>query len=363
MTLNLKKNYFLIVLIAVVIILYTSLYFYLDNGSVKNISQTQTYAVANDSDLISVKNPQKLKTDNNLKATIGENLMKNISQTQTYAVANDSDLISVKNPQKLKTDNNLKATIGENLMKNISQTQTYAVANDSDLISVKNPQKLKVDNNKNLNDIDSTYVFIMIFLILVLFWMYKLTLGKKEFKQSSKKPSHINENEYKDCDNNENQSNDYLINIDKNIQRITDTNSLLQSALDKKDDEITRFKKGYDAQIVNGFLLRFTRVDQIIKEYLKDEKIDLSGLNDIHEIMEDALSECAVEVFYPNPGDDYLKLTGIAGNPKQVITKNEDKNLTVCDVIKVGYRRKLPDSTFEIITKARISIYIYKTTI
>ncbi len=157
-----------------------------------------------------------------------------------------------------------------------------------------------------------------------------------------------------------NQFSDSLKNLDESIKGMIDTYMSLQTALNQKDEEIARFKDGYDSKIFHNFLLRFTRVDQVIQEYLKDEKIDLDGLKDIHEVMEDALEECGVELFSPNIGESYLDLDGIAGNPKKIDTKDENQNLTICEVIKAGYRRKLPNSKFEVITQAKVSIFVYK---
>jgi len=157
-----------------------------------------------------------------------------------------------------------------------------------------------------------------------------------------------------------NQFSDSLKSLDENIKGMIDTYMSLQAALDQKDEEIARFKDGYDSKIFHNFLLRFTRVDRVIQEYLEDKKIDLDGLKDIREVMEDALEECGVELFSPNTGESYLDLDGIAGNPKKIDTKDESQNLTICEVIKIGYRRKLPNANFEIITQAKVSIFVYK---
>jgi len=148
--------------------------------------------------------------------------------------------------------------------------------------------------------------------------------------------------------------------LDQNIQNMIETYMSLQSSLDQKDNEIARFKEGYDSKVFHDFLLRFTRVDRVIQEYLEDNKIDLNGLEDIHEVMKDALEECGVEEFSPSIGEDYLSLEGVAGNPKKIYTEDEAKNHTICKVIKAGYRRKMPDSRFEIIAQAKVSIYFYK---
>ena len=157
-----------------------------------------------------------------------------------------------------------------------------------------------------------------------------------------------------------NQFSNSLRSLDENVKNMIDTYLALQTALDHKDAEIARFKNGYDSKIFHNFLLRFTRVDRVIQEYIEDGKIDLNGLKDIHEVMEDALEECGVEAFSPSIGDSYLDLDGIAGNPKKVSAEDESQHLTIFKVNKAGYRRKLPDAKFEVITQAKVSIYFYE---
>ena len=65
--------------------------------------------------------------------------------------------------------------------------------------------------------------------------------------------------------------------IIKNINDMNQTFMTLKTNLDQKDEEISRYKNGYDAIIFKNFLLRFTRVDKVIKEYIDVNKIDLNG--------------------------------------------------------------------------------------
>lgn len=148
--------------------------------------------------------------------------------------------------------------------------------------------------------------------------------------------------------------------LSNNIQNMIDTYMSLQSSLDKKDNEIERYKKGYDAEIFENFLLRFSKVDRVIKEYIDDGEIDINGLKDIQEVMEDALDECGVESFSPLTGEDYRNSEGVADNPKKVITNDQSNNFLIKDVVQPGYRRRLPDSSFEVIAQAKVVVYIYQ---
>ena len=149
---------------------------------------------------------------------------------------------------------------------------------------------------------------------------------------------------------------------DKFIEEISNMNQIithLQGAVEKKEEEMERFKKGYDADIYRKFLLRFTRVDRVLKEYIEDGTIDLEGLDDIHIQMEDALEECGVEPFYPEIGLDYKTQDNIADNPKRIPTNDKNQHETVAEVSQIGYLRRCEDTSVEIISQAKVVIYDY----
>ena len=149
---------------------------------------------------------------------------------------------------------------------------------------------------------------------------------------------------------------------DKFIEEISNMNKIithLQGAVEKKEEEMERFKKGYDADIYRKFLLRFTRVDRVLKEYIEDGTIDLEGLEDIHSQMEDALEECGVEPFYPEIGLDFKTQDNIEDNPKKILTNDKNQHETVAEVSQIGYLRRCEDTSVEIISQAKVVIYDY----
>jgi len=153
-----------------------------------------------------------------------------------------------------------------------------------------------------------------------------------------------------------------ISNSDKIIEEISNMNKIiahLQGAVEKKEEEIKRFKKGYDADIYRKFLLRFTRVDRVLKEYIEEGAIDLDGLEDIHIQMEDALEECGVEPFFPEIGLDYKTQDNISENPKRIPTSDKNKHETVAEVSQIGYLRRCEDTSVEIISQAKVVIYDY----
>ena len=149
---------------------------------------------------------------------------------------------------------------------------------------------------------------------------------------------------------------------DKIIEEISNMNKIithLQGAIEKNEEEIKRYKKGYDADIFHTFLFRFTKVDKVLKEYIDDGKIDLEGLDDIQIQMEDALKECKVEVYSPEIGANYKTLDYIADNPKKIPTSDKNLHETIAEIYQVGYLRRLPDLSLKLISEARVVVYEY----
>ena len=134
----------------------------------------------------------------------------------------------------------------------------------------------------------------------------------------------------------------------------------LKSSLDQKDKEIARYKNGYDATIYKNFLLRFARVDKVIKEYISENKIDMNGLEDIQIQMDDALAECDVEIYIPEIGLDYKTTSGLEDNPEIKETLEKSKDATIAEILMPGYRRKLPKDGYQIIVEAKVAIHVYK---
>ena len=149
----------------------------------------------------------------------------------------------------------------------------------------------------------------------------------------------------------------------KTITDMSQTFMTLKTNLDQKDEEIARYKDGYDATIFKNFLLRFTRVDKVIKEYLADNKIDINGLKDIQIQMDDALAECDVEVFSPKIGTNFKSAIGVADNPEIRETSDKSQDSTIAEILMPGYHRKLPSNVnddHQIIIEAKVVIYVYK---
>ena len=142
---------------------------------------------------------------------------------------------------------------------------------------------------------------------------------------------------------------------------LSDEFKILRSENEKKDEEIQRFREGYDSSKVKDFFSRFTSVDLVIQEYLDDNKIDIDGLKDIQIQMNEAFLEYGIESFSPEIGTEIHQLTDLIEEGfKKVSTNNKEQDLTIAEVLKSGYRRKLPNSDFQVITKAKVRVFVFE---
>ena len=146
---------------------------------------------------------------------------------------------------------------------------------------------------------------------------------------------------------------------------------ILRQDIEKKEKEISRYKDGYDASKLKNYFSKFTYLDSLIKGYINENHIDLKGLNDIQTQMEEALAEYDIEIFYPKLGDDYRTSKGVLDvtERNKIDTMDRDQHFNIAEVIEPGYRRKIDlnlddgeDSNYQIISKATVSIYVFKTT-
>ena len=131
----------------------------------------------------------------------------------------------------------------------------------------------------------------------------------------------------------------------------------LQTAINERDAEIKRLKEGYDNKVFKNFLLRFVRVDLMLGEYLSEERVDKKSLEDVKEILEDALDECDVEVFEPNVGEILQETEGVADQPKVIVSESPNDEFKIVEILEPGYRMRLPNDSFEYIKKSKVSVY------
>ena len=140
------------------------------------------------------------------------------------------------------------------------------------------------------------------------------------------------------------------------VSNLSETFMTLQQALDEREKEIQRLKRGYDNEIFRKFVERFIRVDQAVEDFQRMGSADETGLDQIRRLLEDAFAECNVERFQPELGANYLEEFGVADNPKTVISDNPEDDFKIAEVLEVGYLIRSAENK-EVVKPTKVRIY------
>ena len=151
----------------------------------------------------------------------------------------------------------------------------------------------------------------------------------------------------------QNVSNDNTAKLDSMIE----TFMTLQKAVDERDNEIRRLKRGYDQEIFRRFLTRFIRVHQMLGDVPKSDTENAVDIESLRRLLEDAFEECGLEVFQPQLGDDYREVDGIADNPRKETATTAEQEFTIVEVIEQGYRLSGNEQS-EVLVPAKVKILV-----
>lgn len=143
------------------------------------------------------------------------------------------------------------------------------------------------------------------------------------------------------------------------VSNLSETFMTMQQALDEREQEIQRLKRGYDSEIFRKFVARFIRVDQAVEDFQRMGSADQDGLEQIRRLLSDSFAECNVECFQPDVGSDYREAFGIADNPKTVEAGSAKDNFKIAEILESGYLIRSAENT-EVILPAKVRIYSYQ---
>lgn len=136
---------------------------------------------------------------------------------------------------------------------------------------------------------------------------------------------------------------------------------ILRNEIAIKDNEMSKLKDGYEVKVNTKFFKKFTVLDSVIQEYIDDQEIDFDGIKDIHYQMKEAFAEYDIETFSPALGTKISEIPDLIDERfKKIKTRDKEQNATISEVLRVGYRRKLSESSFQIISKAKVRVFIFE---
>lgn len=145
---------------------------------------------------------------------------------------------------------------------------------------------------------------------------------------------------------------------EQGISNLSETFMTMQQALDEREREIQRLKRGYDSEIFRKFVARFIRVDQAVEDFQRSGSADEAGLDQIRRLLEDAFSECNVECFQPELGSDYREAVGVADQPKTAKAESPEDDFKIAEILESGYLIRSAENS-EVIKPSKVRIYTF----
>ena len=146
------------------------------------------------------------------------------------------------------------------------------------------------------------------------------------------------------------------------VEDVLKSYQIFQNALAEKDTEISILKKGYEAHVFKKFLSRFISIHADVAAELKQLEGDGEAkvvLQDMIELLEDALEECGVESFSPSLGTDFTEAFGVSERCVINETTDPDKHQKIANVLAPGYLLNTPDGK-ECIQPSRVEVFKIK---
>ena len=162
-------------------------------------------------------------------------------------------------------------------------------------------------------------------------------------------------------------SNSYeLGNNSEQLKKMISIFSSMRNEINAKDEEIKRYKNGYDKKIYKDFLLSFikisNRINALVQESDNENEKTLKKLNNLNALMDNALEGCGVckidEKIILNK--DFRNTENLVDdNPTIIKTIDIQNNYLIKEIIEDGYQ--LADTEEQvIIKKAKVSIYLHE---
>ena len=143
----------------------------------------------------------------------------------------------------------------------------------------------------------------------------------------------------------------------KRLSDLLDISETLHTVINEKDEQIRRFRKGYDEHIYIQFLSKFTNITEAVLRLSKKEAISSDDIENIHFRLSDALEDCNVSVKDIEVGSVYADLGSmVEDNPKTLSTNDASLALTVAEVLRPAYVVSSAEGD-QVVLPAKVVIY------
>lgn len=148
------------------------------------------------------------------------------------------------------------------------------------------------------------------------------------------------------------------INLTKQLNKfkeLEETYLELQTELAAKEKELANYEKGYENIILQRFYEEFINLNELITECVSENKeLDISKVSKYSSYL---LQNLKIEQYSYDTGTDFRNVEGINIHPDYVKTHDEQKDGTIAEILKDGYKVKNDDQTTTYIKKVEAKIF------
>ncbi len=148
------------------------------------------------------------------------------------------------------------------------------------------------------------------------------------------------------------------INLTKQLNKfkeLEETYLELQTELAAKEKELANYEKGYENIILQRFYEEFINLNELITECVSENKeLDISKVSKYSSYL---LQNLKIEQYSYDTGTDFRDVEGINIHPDYVKTHDEQKDGTIAEILKDGYKVKNDDQTTTYIKKVEAKIF------
>ena len=147
--------------------------------------------------------------------------------------------------------------------------------------------------------------------------------------------------------------------LSKGMDKYIESYDTFQNKISLLEEEIKRYKSGYDNKILKQFVGKFIRINISIKKLINDND-ENKELKNIRILLENAIEESGVNIITPTLGEDYRKLgKEVADSPTHVETQDKDKEFKIAQIIEHGYEL-IGTTKNEVLIPAKVAVYVLK---
>lgn len=140
------------------------------------------------------------------------------------------------------------------------------------------------------------------------------------------------------------------------LERLSKAFAGLHEALDKKDEEIARYQRGYDQKILKTLLGRLVQVQLFLDDAMAEKPPKESTVQSVADELAMVLDEYGIRTHDPN-GELYRTTPGVATNPKTISTDHAEEKGRIAEVRQKGFFLKTPVGD-EVLLPAKVTIYV-----